>query len=174
MSEGKGFSVLCFVKDTTVVEGLEPFLNESGFRLTFGTAGEGGLFEAFTGAPVDLVMIQDDLPNMDAQEICKEIRTSPSSPEIAVPILVIVSNSTMKRVTVVANSGPNEIILFPFDGEKLAARMTSAMHDPREFIQCEAYVGPDRRSFSREHYTGPGRRAGDAAAELQARAEAVS
>lgn len=154
-------SVLCVVKGQNSAGGLKLLLNGAGINQLFVTDDVNNVFDIIDGAAIDVLLVQDDPPDVDAVEVCRSVRTSPKSPNIKLPVVVILTEHCMTRTVDATVSGVHELLVYPFSGRKLLRRLTAAHQDKREFVQVESYVGPDRRFLRKWDYRGPARRQDD-------------
>ncbi len=154
-------SVLCVATDNAFVDGVKLLLDGSSINQVQSVSDLDDVLAAMTSGAVNLLLIKDDFPKLDAVTLCKTVRTSPDSPNIRVPIVLICTDRNLQRTVDASNAGANEVLLYPFTESKLSTRLWAAYHDHREFIECEFYVGPDRRSLRNSNYGGTLRRAED-------------
>jgi len=56
----------------------------------------------------------------------------------------------------------------PITARAVLSRIQAVIFKPRAFVRTDAYFGPDRRRVNDPHYTGPFRRADDAAGKIDA------
>jgi len=165
MNKIQPVSVLCVVNGKNAAGGLKLLLNGAGVSQVFATEDADDVFDIVSGASIDVLLIQDDPPEIDGVELCREIRNSPNSPDIKMPVILIMKESSMKRTVDATTAGVNEMLVYPFSARKLLQRLTAAINDEREFIQVETYVGPDRRFLKKWDYRGPMRRRDDVVQE---------
>lgn len=81
-------------------------------------------------------------------ELTKEIRTNDDSPNQYVPIIMTAGSSHYERVIRARDAGISEYLVKPFAANSLAARISRVIENPRNFILCYSYTGPDRRTRS--------------------------
>ncbi len=114
-------------------------------------------FNSFRQIRHDLV-IADWLQNPDRGiQLTKIIRTDKTSPNPFVPIIMTAGSGHLQRVIKARDAGISEYLVKPFSAKSLAERITRVIEKPRQFVVCDSYVGPDRRTRS-EGYAGPERR----------------
>lgn len=154
-------SVLCVVKGRNAAGGLKLLLNGAGINQLFLTEDVSNVFDIVDGASIDVLLIQDDPPDIDGVELCREVRTSAKSPNVKLPVVLILTERSMTRTVDATVAGIHEIVVYPFSGRKLLQRLTAAHQDTRGFVQVESYVGPDRRFLRKWDYRGPKRRQDD-------------
>ena len=95
---------------------------------------------------VDLIVIEADLPGeMDGYDFVRWLRRS-KLPQNAFASVMLVSGHTRgENVARARDCGANFIIVKPISPAILLQRVIWVAKENRQFVQCETYVGPDRR-----------------------------
>lgn len=113
----------------------------------------------------DLLITDYEMPGMTgvhlAKQVRKDARTAIPSMNFKVPILMITGNVTRERLHEARDAGVDEILAKPFTVLAVADRLNAVIKKRREFIICDAYVGPCRRRATKVAYIGPMRRDSD-------------
>jgi CheY-like chemotaxis protein len=116
-------------------------------------------------AKYDVLITDYEMPGMSgiaiAKAVRKDARSATPNANFAIPILMITGNVTRERLHEVRDAGIDEILAKPFTVLGVADRLNSIVNKRREFIVCEAYIGPCRRRTSKTAYVGPKRRDSD-------------
>lgn len=120
--------------------------------------------EALRAEPYDILITEWNTSPMGGLELIDYIRTSPSSPNRLMPILLMTARSETEYVLQARDRGITEFLAKPFTVEGLFRRLVSIIAYPRPFIDAERYFGPDRRRRRDIGYKGPERRASFGAA----------
>lgn len=123
--------------------------------------------QAFNDNTLDLIIADGHMPEMDGYELIKWARAQTQSENRFIPILLVTGETRLSHVFRGRDVGANFVIAKPIIPKVLLDRLFWMARDKRDFIEAEAYVGPDRR-FKRE---GPpagiaGRRADDLTGKL--------
>lgn len=109
----------------------------------------------------DFVVLDFEMPH-DGLTVLRHLRRAPTSPNRALPVLIMTAYTDRARIEALRDSGANEIISKPLSVAKLTGRVRAMMEHPRPFIDTAAYVGPERRRRGADlAYSGPFRRAAD-------------
>lgn len=124
------------------------------------TAEEG--FEVFNKTKPDIVVVDWHLPGQSGLELVGQIRTSILSADRMVPIIMMTGFSSPEKIALARDAGVTEYLVKPFAVDDLIKRLVYVIQNPRNFIDCSGYFGPDRRRHKNMAYAGPFRRAEDA------------
>lgn len=129
-------------------------------KLHTATNGTDG-FDIFCRTNPDIVITDWHMPTSCGMELLKNIRTSSTSPNRLVPIIMITGYSSASKISQCRDGGITEYILKPFTAEDLIMRISHVIKRPRDFIECSNYFGPDRRRNKYAQFNGTMRRADD-------------
>lgn len=97
----------------------------------------------------------------DGLEFTKILRSSASTPNRYVPVIMMTGYSSQLRVENARDQGITEFLTKPFTAKDLYNRIFQVIEKPRQFVDGGQYFGPDRRRRKKEYYTGPTRRYDD-------------
>jgi two-component system chemotaxis response regulator CheY len=110
---------------------------------------------------MDLVMTDLTMGPLDGIDFVNLLRNSPDSPNPFAPVIMITGHSTMRRVAEARDAGVNEFLAKPVTARGVIHRINLLIEQPRPFIRCVDYFGPDRRRRQDPRFTGPWRRSAD-------------
>lgn len=114
-------------------------------------------FKLFQKDNHDLV-IADWMENPDrGLDLTRKLRADAGSPNPFVPILMTAGSGHQNRVIRARDAGVSDYLVKPFTARALALKLENIVENPRSFVLCETYVGPDRRRRN-EPFEGPDRR----------------
>jgi len=115
----------------------------------------------------DLALIDAGVKGMGGYDLINAIRRT-SPPELKLlPIILMQGHIKQREVFQARDCGANFVISKPLSSQVLFDRIIWLIRDRRMFVDCESYVGPDRRIKSFGPPVGiPGRRAGDLSATV--------
>jgi two-component system chemotaxis response regulator CheY len=128
------------------------------------------IFEAGDGAEalnlmranvIDIVMTDLAMQPLDGIDFVRLLRNSPDSPNQMAPVIMITGHSTERRVHEARDVGVNEFLSKPITAKGVIGRITEVVENPRPYIRCDDYFGPDRRRRQDPAYQGPWRRHDD-------------
>jgi two-component system chemotaxis response regulator CheY len=97
---------------------------------------------------VDIIITDWQMPNVSGIELATYLRQSLDSPNRMIPIIMLTARTDRSDIQTARNAGISEYIIKPFSAKTLMERMHAIVEDPRSFILCKSYVGPDRRRVS--------------------------
>ena len=116
---------------------------------------------ALTSRPVDLVLVNADLPVTSGYELVRWLRRSALEANQFVPVIMTATHVVPSTLARARDSGASLILVKPFSPMKLLERIVWASRDTRPFLEAGPFRGPDRR-LRKLNYGGPERRVADA------------
>lgn len=96
-------------------------------------------------APVDVVITDIVMPEVDGMMLLRWIRSSPKSPDKFLPVLMLSGAADRHYVEQARDLGANDFIAKPFSAGTVSSRLMMAVARPRRFVLSGGYFGPDRR-----------------------------
>ena len=108
--------------------------------------------------PIDLLLIDTDMPDIDGFELVRWLRRSGPNPNAFTPVIMTASHIRRGRVAEARDCGANFVVTKPFSPALLLERILWVARDSRPFLEVGDYLGPDRR-FRHTGYEGVERRA---------------
>jgi adenylate cyclase len=100
---------------------LDAILSANGYRVIMASSGEQAL-ELLPSSDFDLVLLDIVMPGMDGYEVCKRIRSEPSTAFL--PVVMITASGDEERTRAI-QSGADDFINKPFHQGELLARVAS-------------------------------------------------
>ncbi|RZJ39233.1 MAG: response regulator [Brevundimonas sp.] len=123
--------------------------------------------------PVDLILVDCSMPEMDGYDFTRWLRREMSAPARHTPVIMLTGHAAQSNVQKSRDCGASFVVAKPLTPAVLLRRILWLGNDEREFVECESYVGPDRRVRNFGPPLGaPGRRAGDLSTHVGEPAEA--
>ena len=123
--------------------------------LEFGDVGEA--WQRLQKGQIDCVVTEWKVDQDDGVDLISNIRRDPASPNRSLPIILCTGYTEAQTVLAARDRGVNAVLAKPISSEHLFQKLMSALFDRPEFIDADAYTGPDRRRRDRP-YDGPERR----------------
>lgn len=100
-------------------------------------------------APVDLIVSDLVMPEVDGLMLLRWLRYSPKSPDRFLPVLMLSGAADRQYVEQARDLGATDFIAKPFSAATIANRLLFAIARPRRFVLAKGYFGPDRRRAER-------------------------
>ena len=111
--------------------------------------------------PADLALVDFLMMPTDGVHFTREVRSSPHSPDVFLPIIMMTGHSERSRVEEARDAGVTEFVVKPLTVRALLGRIDAAIQRPRSFVRTLTYFGPDRRRRTDAEHPGPWRRMDD-------------
>ena len=116
---------------------------------------------------VDLIVIDCADPEMDSYAFARWLRRETPAPMRFIPIILLTGHASQAKVREGRDCGVSFVVTKPLTPAVLLKRILWLAGDEREFVECETYVGPDRRVRNFGPPVGmAGRRKGDLSAHV--------
>ncbi|HEY9234878.1 MULTISPECIES: response regulator [Phenylobacterium] len=110
---------------------------------------------------IDIVLTDLVMAPVDGFAFVRELRTSPTSTNPQVPVIMVSGHSTLKTISAARDAGVNEFLAKPLSASGLVERLHRVLQHTKPFVRTPTYAGPDRRRRTPQRHNGPWRRAGD-------------
>jgi CheY-like chemotaxis protein len=115
----------------------------------------------------DLIISATNMAGVDGYELVKWLRRGALEANRYLPVILVSGHTPPSQVFKARDAGANFTVAKPITPKVLLERILWAAREERQFIECDSYLGPDRR-FKNE---GPpigfeGRRRDDQRGEL--------
>jgi two-component system, sensor histidine kinase and response regulator len=110
------------------------FFKDHNYRLAFASNGLDAL-EILCDTPVDLILLDVMMPEMDGFEVCKQIKNNPQIKDI--PIIFLTAKTEIDDIVMGFNLGGVDYVTKPFRKEELLCRVKNHLElkFAREIIQ---------------------------------------
>jgi two-component system chemotaxis response regulator CheY len=103
-------------------------LRELGITVEEAASGQEALAKLHSGDPMDIVLLDWNMPEMDGCEVLSLIRSQPRYKKMVV--MMVTTESEMSQVAVALEAGANEYLMKPFDRESLLEKLVLLGMDP--------------------------------------------
>jgi len=94
---------------------------------------------------IDLLIADAHMQSVDGFQVVERLRREPRETVRQAPAILVTGHSRESDVLRARDCGANFVIAKPVTPKVLVERIYWITIDKRDFIECEAYVGPDRR-----------------------------
>ena len=95
--------------------------------------------------PVDLILAEGHLPGMDGYELISWLRREPGDAFRMTPAIIVSSHTPRGKVLKARDCGANFTIVKPISPSVVLERILWVAQSDRLFIECDVFIGPDRR-----------------------------
>jgi CheY-like chemotaxis protein len=93
----------------------------------------------------DLVLAEASMTRMDGYDFVRWLRRSGLKPNAYIPVILLTGHTARAKVEKARDCGANYIVTKPLTPMVLMERIVFVSKDQRPFVECDRYVGPDRR-----------------------------
>lgn len=93
----------------------------------------------------DLVISATNMSGIDGYELVKWLRRGALEANRYLPVILVSGHTPPSQVFKARDSGANFTVAKPISPKVLLERILWAAKEERQFIECDAYLGPDRR-----------------------------
>ncbi len=93
----------------------------------------------------DLILAEASMQRMDGFDFVHWLRRSALKPNAYVPVILLTGHTARAKVEKARDCGANYIVTKPLTPMVLMERIVFVSKDQRPFVECDSYVGPDRR-----------------------------
>lgn len=139
-------TVLVVDPDPPIANIVKHVLNSLGFGNIIIEHDGASAVEVFKSQNVDFIITDFDITTDESgQSFVEFIRTSPESPNPAVPVIMLTGHTEQHDIENARDMGVSEIAAKPFTAKSLCDRIVRIIENPRSFIITKRYTGPDRR-----------------------------
>lgn len=117
--------------------------------------------EALTMIPIfrpDLVIVDTITEDIDGYELTRLMRSPEVSKDPFISIVMMSGFATWESVKLGRDAGINEYLVKPWSPTSLYEKITAVIENPRNFVKCDSFFGPDRRRQTRDKLPCPERR----------------
>lgn len=126
------------------------------------------LLQTLSIQKVDILLCDSRIGPRNGLELTKTIRRNVQNQHRTMPIMLLSSDTSEAMVKQARDAGANMVIIKPMSPASLYDRLGWIAFNPRAFVDCATYFGPDRRFKIEGYPNGIGRRKGDKIEEVAA------
>ena len=93
----------------------------------------------------DLIISATNMAGIDGYELVKWLRRGALEANRYLPVILVSGHTPPSQVFKARDAGANFTVAKPISPKVLLERILWAAKEERQFIECDAYLGPDRR-----------------------------
>lgn len=140
------FSALIVDSDVHAVELLSGMLRAFGLhQQTTVPSGADAITKLSGGTSFGLVLCESELSDMPGAEFVRQFRQQPDRLARFAPVIVLTGHTPLSNISALRDCGAHCVVKKPLSPNILFDRIVWAAESSRNFIECDGYVGPDRR-----------------------------
>ncbi len=94
---------------------------------------------------VDFVITDSGMSPVDGLALVRQIRTGEKTPTPEMPVIILVENPDLPKLTAARDVGATEVLTKPISAQLLGQRIQHAVRNTRNFVRADKFTGPDRR-----------------------------
>lgn len=128
--------VLVIEDDPGLRHSLCASLQDEGFAVDRAADGEEGLYKAIE-SNYDVIVLDVMMPKLDGWQVLEKLR-----PQHTVPVLMLTARDTVPDRIKGLNSGADDYLTKPFDGDELVARLRALIRRAAGQPQAKIQMGP--------------------------------
>jgi len=117
--------------------------------------------ELLSSNQVDIVLADYLMEPMNGLDFLRQLRRETTRVDPTTPVILMSGLAERSRVEAARDAGANEFLAKPLTAQTLFDRIVVLVNNPRAFVRCASYIGPDRRRRDDAAYRGPRRRWSD-------------
>lgn len=100
---------------------------------------------AITENRPDLIILGSIFPDGNVPALIKDLRHNQLGKDPFLPIIILTSEATEELVSTVADSGSDDLLVYPLSPAHLRTRIEALVEKRKPFVVTRDYIGPDRR-----------------------------
>jgi hypothetical protein len=93
----------------------------------------------------DLIISDVQMPEVDGYEFIQWLRREASEQNRYVPVILVTGHTRISQIYKNRDAGANFTVAKPITPKVLLERIFWVAREERAFIECDTYIGPDRR-----------------------------
>ena len=101
--------------------------------------------EILSTQPIDFLLTDAQMPGEDGYALVSWLRSNAPEHNRFIPVVIITGHTRQSHVFQARDCGVNAIVAKPLIPKVLLERIYWVARDRRRFIECDNYIGPDRR-----------------------------
>lgn len=137
--------VLIADPDPRISRLVKSVLESFGFRNIHVTKNGADAIEILRHRSIDLVITEWPMEPLDGMSFVHFVRHSTDLANRDIPIIMLTGRAETVDVEKARDSGVTEFVVKPFTAATLSNRLIQVIDNPRSFIICKQFIGPDRR-----------------------------
>ncbi len=125
------YTILVVDDDDDILTIINDNLKLDGYEVFTATLGKDAI-SIFKKKPIDLIVLDLMLPDMDGIQVCRAVRTNSH-----VPIIMLTAKDGLSDKVLGLESGADDYIVKPFDYLELAARIKARLRRSKSYLSAD-------------------------------------
>ncbi len=153
----KNLKILIADSNVFIAKTLHSILEAFGVRKIFLCHSLKEAEKRYYNTEMDCVFVDFMMENRSGIEFIKKLRTKPGEKnDPKLPIILCTGMTDRDTIFMARDAGVTEVIGKPFSPDQVLEKLENAVNNPREFINVDEFVGPNRRrrTLNRSDFTG--------------------
>ena len=138
-------SVLIIDDNAHMIQIVRSMLLGFGISRTYESRDAAEAFDITRNDPVDMIIVDYQMPLLDGLEFTKMVRTGADSRNPYTPIILLTAHTERSKILAARDAGVTEICAKPINAQELWNKIAACVNKPRSFIRSKDFFGPDRR-----------------------------
>ena len=109
----------------------------------------------------ELVFCTDESEPLSPAAFARAVRRDQYGRQPTVPIVIISRGGTVAEIDALRAAGVDDVMRAPLSSDAMEKRLHRVLLQPRSFVVCKAFVGPERRRAPGRSFDGTERRTED-------------
>ncbi len=137
-------------QDRELGDVLSQMLQNIGFSVPYVTRSGREAFQTINHDVYDFLITEWNIEQLNGIDLIKRIRQDKASMCPTLPIIMLTGRAEKSDVITARDAGVNEYVIKPFSAKAVYNRIERIVEKPRNFVVADRFIGPDRRSKSKE------------------------
>ncbi len=156
-AKGSGQPAIIVDPDRSTIELMRSLLVSTVKFRTIAAADEAAGWQLLGQVDPCVAFIAHAPPVINAPELTRKLRRSRLGARMT-PVVMLARDPTESQIMAARDAGVHEVLLKPFALNDLLLRIDIVLNKRRDWVESDAYVGPDRRRFNSALFDSPRRR----------------
>ncbi|MBT0570077.1 response regulator transcription factor [Curvibacter sp. CHRR-16] len=141
--------------DERLAKMVAEYLGQSGFTVSHSASGTDGLLrlESASSTPIDLVILDIMLPDMDGLEVCRRIRAL-HAPIASIPVVMLTAKGDAMDRIIGLEIGADDYMAKPFEPRELLARIRAVLRRKADPATAGTVSAPNSHAITMGSPTG--------------------
>tara|TARA_R110002096_G_scaffold48333_5_gene128356 strand:+ start:1853 stop:2413 length:561 start_codon:yes stop_codon:yes gene_type:complete len=93
----------------------------------------------------DCVFVDNLISADNGMKLVEYVRKSQDDQKRKIPIILCTAFTGLRSILTARDTGVTEVLAKPISPDQVMNKLSNALFNPRPFILCDVYTGPDRR-----------------------------